>query len=89
MVVCASLFTHRCHVYLEANMLNYEHKADHEASDASHSSEEAEEGIDVHAAWNRTAIRNRVILKISLSGFLFNCATQINKLTLRSQKWKQ
>ena len=61
MVVCASLFTQRCHVYLEANMLNYEDKADHEASDASHSSEEAEEGIDVNAAWNRPAVRNRVI----------------------------
>ena len=62
-VVCAiaSLFTHRCHVYLEANVLNDEHKADHEASDASHASEEAEEGIDVHAAWNRPAVRNRVM----------------------------
>ena len=42
-------------------MLNDEHKADHEASDASHAGEEAKEGIDVHAAWNRPAIRNRVI----------------------------
>ena len=72
--------------HLEANMLDDEDKADHEASDASHASEEAEEGIDVHAAWNRTAIRNRVVLKISLSGFQI---TQLNKLTLRSQKWKQ
>ena len=60
-VQCASLFTHRCHVYLEADVLNDEHKADHEASDASHAGEEAKEGIDVHAAWNRPAIRNRVI----------------------------
>ena len=61
MVVCASLFIYRCHVYLEANVLNNEYKADHEASNASHACEEAEEGIDVHAAWNRPTIRNRVI----------------------------
>ena len=61
MVDCASLFKHRSRVYLEANVLNDEHKADHEASDASHACEEPEEGIDVHAAWNRPAVRNRVM----------------------------
>ena len=60
-VVPLAMFKHRSRVYLEANVLNDEHKADHEASDASHACEEAEEGIDVHAAWNRPAIRNRVI----------------------------
>ena len=61
MVVCAHTFKPRSRVYLEANVLNDEHKADHEAPDASHAGEEAKEGIDVHAAWNRPAIRNRVI----------------------------
>ena len=37
--------------HLEANMLNDEDKADHEASDAAHPSQEPEEGVDVHAAW--------------------------------------
>ena len=61
MVVCAHTLKPRSRVYLEANVLNDEHKADHEASDASHAGEEAKEGIDVHAAWNCPAIRNRVI----------------------------
>ena len=37
--------------HLEANMLNDEDKADHEASDAAHPGQEPEEGVDVHAAW--------------------------------------
>ena len=37
--------------HLESNMLDDEDKADHEASDAAHPSQEPEEGIDVHAAW--------------------------------------
>ena len=37
--------------HLEANMLDDEDKADHEASDAAHPSQEPEEGVDVHAAW--------------------------------------
>ena len=61
MVVCAHTFKPSSRVYLEANVLNDEHKADHEAPDASHAGEEAKEGIDVHTAWNRPAIRNRVI----------------------------
>ena len=59
--MCVRTLLNLPRVYLEANVLNDEHKADHEASDASHAGEEAEEGIDVHAAWNRPAIRNRVI----------------------------
>ena len=37
--------------HLEANMLDDEDKADHEAADAAHPSQEPEEGVDVHAAW--------------------------------------
>ena len=37
--------------HLESNMLDDEDKADHEAADAAHPSQEPEEGIDVHAAW--------------------------------------
>ena len=36
---------------LEADMLDDEDKADHEAADAAHPGHEPEEGVDVHTAW--------------------------------------